>query len=416
MMNCYLKPDRRDISLWKVFYNTTTSLLVILYGIQSFLNSLLFRKLHINESKLFFTIENYTFCPASFKVCLIKYECINENIEIGRSYELGDILVSDCFFSRLTQFSGQGGVIYIETGTNSMAISFTMFFSCLSKYHGAISFYSLKSSLKMICASRCKCSLNGHFAYISASTTNEVIFLSLTISSDSTYGYTTFCMSNGNQSVVNCNSSMNQAVQSSGLSTVTPSSFISSFCNYANNKVLDYICINHEFNPGIMSFSNIIQNYGGRGVVRIYDGSLKIYYCIFKDNTNDLFKVDVGSFEVSHSFIWHTGFSSTGFNNSITNKQSYLFPFFKSHFCNADLPMKFASPENTPHLSPIETLKTTKEATYKNTNDPTIDFTIENTQKETLYRTYDNRCSIQIIKREITMIFSQSLGLFIWFV
>jgi len=42
-------------------------------------------------------------------------ECINQSLDVGRSYENDCINVSFCFFVRFDQFIGDGGVIFVNT-------------------------------------------------------------------------------------------------------------------------------------------------------------------------------------------------------------------------------------------------------------------------------------------------------------
>ena len=184
----------------------------------------------------------------------------------------------------------------------------------------------------MICANSCSAS-EKHFAYLSASQVNQVEYLSVSNCSHTTSGYYSIRLQSGNQKVDNTNSSMNNAIQVSGIGISSPSSFTSSHCTFSNNKVSfsKYIFFYSTSGTISMSYANIVHNNSPiiYGVVYVQGaGSRKMMYCIFKNNQNTLFCVWEGSLEVSHSFIEHSGSFSTRTavptsNNSFTNTITY---------------------------------------------------------------------------------------------
>ena len=113
----------------------------------------------------------------------LSYGCVNENIDRGRSYDNVNIDISDCSFSRFSQYDTCGGVIYVSLGSHSMSVSYSIFYSCVcSIYGGAIYFESNDSSLKMICAYKCSSTspyYSFHFALLQSANVNEVEFLSM---------------------------------------------------------------------------------------------------------------------------------------------------------------------------------------------------------------------------------------------
>jgi len=99
-------------------------------------------------------------------ICNVGLGCECESIDQGRSYVDKNINISNCFFSRYSSYSGDGGVIYVNVGSYSMNVNYSMFYNCVcSSYGGAIYFYSSNSYLRMICANSCSCgdSYVGHF-------------------------------------------------------------------------------------------------------------------------------------------------------------------------------------------------------------------------------------------------------------
>lgn len=271
-------------------------------------------------------------------------ECINQNMEQGRSYLNTNIDVSNCFFTRTLLYTNEGGIISILGGSYCMNIYHSMFYRCYSAANGgAIFFNSSQSSLKLICAHNCSSSMWGHFAYLSGHIVNNVEYLSISSCAIGYIGECPIYIVNGPQKVDNTNSSMNFAVHNSGIAIRSPSSFSSSHCTFSNNKVTGWICIGFYTNTGIMSFMNIVHNNSptGCGVVSPYSGSLTMYYCIFNMNQDSLFYMNTGSLVVYHSFISHVGFTTVlNNNNTITNKGTYGLKFFNSFYCIADIPIK----------------------------------------------------------------------------
>ena len=311
--------------------------------------------------------------------CLVYLGCINESINQGRSYVDKNINISDCSFSRLSAFAGDGGVISVYGVSCTMIINFSMFYNCVcSNLGGAIYFDSSNSSLRMICANRCSAYSWYHFADLVSSQLNLVEYLSVSCCSPSTSAGYPICLNTGYQRVDNTNSSMNNVKYHSGIGIFSPSSFTSSHCTFSNNKASDWICINFYSTSGTisMSYSNIIHNNSpiGNGVVYVWgSGSRKMMYCIFQNNQNYLCSVPSGTLEVSHSFIDHsssfcyTESVSSETNNSFINRLTFQIQFFHSHYCKADNPLIDTTPVTTFDVSPIKSLKETIRKTIENT-------------------------------------------------
>jgi len=337
------------------------------------------------------------------------FGCELENIAQGRSYVDININISNCFFSRSSLYSGNGGVIYVSGGTYSMNINYSMFYKCISSPEGGAIFFSAPFSyLRMICANRCSVSSQSnpfiyyHFAYIRASQVNQVEYLSVSNCSQTTSGYYSIYLESGNQMVDNINSSMNNANQVSGIQIESPSFFTSSHCTFSNNKA-NYMCIRIKSDSEtiLMSYANIVHNNSpSNGVVFINGGSPKMNYCIFKNNQNILFCVWSGTLEVSHCFIYHSSsFSSsttvsTERNNSFTYILTYQIQFFGSLYCNADMPLIDRTAMNytfeTPIKTPYETPMNTPQETIMNTLHETHINTPQETKMNTPHETHIN--------------------------
>jgi len=330
-------------------------------------------------------------------VCL---GCENENIDQGRSYLDNNIFISHCSFSRSSSFNSDGGVIYVNGGSFSMNVNYSMFYNCVANDYtasadgGAIYFSSTSSYLRMICANRCHACSSYHFAYLYASQINHVEYLSVSYCSYSSSGSYSIHLQLGDQRADNLNSSMNNAQYFSGIGIHAPSSFSSSHCTCSNNKANGYVCIYFFSASGSITISsaNIVQNNSPSIGVFCAEGigQKKMLYCIFQNNQNFLFCVNSGSLEVSHSYINHLSSSLLGnmavslsTNNSFLEITTYQIQFFNSHYCNTDIPLPPRTLEYTPMRSLEETISRTNYETIRLTQQRTF----ENTKSDTLFNT-----------------------------
>ena len=344
--------------------------------------------------------------------------CIREIIDQGRSYESQNIGIAQCYFSRSSPFSGNGGIICVSGGSYSMSVNNSIFFkcSCSSGHGGAIYFVSYNSYLRMICAKNCSASSQGHFAYLQASSVNQLEYLSVLCCSYAASGYNSVHLRSGTQRFDITNSSMNNAIYGSGILIDLPSSFSSTFCTFSNNKASDCICIYIYSTLGTTSvcYANIVYNNSPtrNGVIYVEGGgSRKMLYCIFQNNQNYLFCVCQSSLEVSHSFIDHSpsSFSSniavlTATNNSLTHRITYQIQYFDSFHCDADIPFYDKTPQNTINISPMRS--------FEETIRRTIDQTIRESLKITSTRTFVEFTHQIIIWKDIIPIFQIYLMLF----
>jgi len=284
--------------------------------------------------------------------------CINEDIDNQRSYEQMDINISNCFFTRISQISGNGGVICVFGCSCSMFVKCSMFHSCsCSSEGGAIYFRDYNSVLMMVCAYKCSCGHDSYCHYANIKTLHEsrVEYISISSCSNTPQGDYSIYFYTGNQNYFNSNSSMNNAFQVSSILIESPSSFTSSHCTFSNNKALDGICIYLYDCSGSILFANIVHNNSPSfGVVYVHGrGSYELKYCIFDSNHDALFNVNTGSVEISHSFISHVGMTSTGINNTLKRKGTYQLKFFQSYYCNADIPLYMSTHIKTLNNVPL---------------------------------------------------------------
>jgi len=318
-------------------------------------------------------------------------ECINESIALGRSYSDSNVDISYCIFIRVSVLSGNGGVISINNADLSMNITQSTFYNCASFDNGgAINLEkSSNSTLKMVCANRCTAGYY-HFAYLKTNEKNSADYLSIAKCSHSTTGYYPIYFSSLQQRLENSNSSMNCCQYYSGAGIRNSNN---SYCTFSNNKVFSGGCIHFVANNGFMAFVNIVHNNSpSNGILYISGGSPKMHYCIFDENHDKLLYITSGSLEISHSFISHSGITSSLNNNSLIKKQTYQFQFFNSHLCFTD------APHPTINETPPITMEMTIEASIKKTASPTRP------------RTYDDSCTFHLDNRRgISIILQLSL-------
>ena len=278
---------------------------------------------------------------------LMYHECVKEVLDQGRSYIDESVEIKNCFFSRLSVYTGNGGVLYIKGTLYSMVIHSSMFYNCYcSSKGGAIWFSSKESSLKMLCAKGCSASAGCHFGDIVASQNSYLAYFSFSYCSNISIGQASLAMSSQEQTINNLNSSLNNAVSYSGISIGSSPNFSLTYCSFSNNIVTDSVSLNIYSSSGSIYNSNIVHNYSPtHAIVFLNLGSSQIMYSVFYSNQKVLFCVYSGSLTVYHCNFHECGtFSkltpvSTGNNNSFTKKQTYHIVFFYSYYCNADNPI-----------------------------------------------------------------------------
>jgi len=335
--------------------------------------------------------------PLLYRLGIIRcvgQECENEHIESGPTYYGYSIEISNCFFSRTSMYSGDGGAIGIYNPQLSLRASYTMFYNCLAKNGGAIFFTSSQSYLIMICANGCvaKEYNYGHFAYLQSGGGNQLDYISVSNCSRDSLGSGAISLLGANQRVNNSNSSMNYAKSSSGLFCQSEETLTSSHCTFSNNNVSESNCIAIYSCSATIIYANIVHNNSPSwgGVIYISGNGLDqvdMMYCIFAYNSDNLFYRNSGLFYVYHSFIDHSGISSTGINNSFTLSMTYHMQFFNSFYCNADIPLPQRTIDQTNRETHQETVKNTPKETQMKTPIETLmntpDETPMNTPKKT---------------------------------
>ena len=242
----------------------------------------------------------------SGRVYCVSSGCFDEKINQGRSFVDTTVDVFNCFFQRSSEFSGNGGVIYVNVGSINMNITYCMFYNCSSSSTGgAIWFCSLNSYIRMVCANRCDAA-SCPFAYLQASLNNVIEYLSMSLCSYISSRTYTLYFYTGNQRADNINSSMNSAYHAPGIWVHSSTTFSSARCTFSNNIVSNSICIWFNFNAGTMSFANVVHNNSPSnwGVVCVSGGSPKMHYCVFDMNKNTLFSIFFCSIDISHIFIY----------------------------------------------------------------------------------------------------------------
>jgi len=221
---------------------------------------------------------------------LLTHVCQKERMSQGRSYIDQNITIHNCFFSRNSFYSGNGAILYVSCGAFDLDIFGTFFFNCSSMNDGGVVWFSSQSStMKKLCISQCWAASEGHFVFIYAFSKNQIDSISLSSCSPLINGKIPLFMCTGNQLMLNCNISSNNAEEISGIMIHSPKFFTCSLCTFANNKVSNWICFFFWSNNGTMNFTNIIHNDSPSDYGVIYvsgDGSYTMNSCIFDLNKN----------------------------------------------------------------------------------------------------------------------------------
>jgi len=324
-------------------------------------------------------------------------QCIDEEIDEGRSYFGTDIDILECFFRRTSTFTGDGGIIYINNQADYVSIVKTMFFSCSSGNQGGALYLVVYTRiyLSKICANSCYTLLYGHFGILFSHLENEIFFLSVSNCSYSKSGFFPVSFYDGFQKLFESNFSNNYAYSTSGIVIGNPQSLESGGCSFYNNSSLNDVCICFSRKSGTLSNSNIVKNNSPntKGVIFVEEnGDYIINNCIFKANDNSLMFVEKGFLTLSNCFISHhesiTGNTAITITNcSETATSTYFQQFFQSFFCIVENPYVDPTPFRTENVSPDMTLKETADITFENTLEMTHKCTYDLTPLETIDET-----------------------------
>ena len=250
-----------------------------------------------------------------------------------------NLLIFLCFFNRLTTYSSQGGVIYINFNPFFLQIFETTFYKCsASGYGGAIFVYVTSSILKKICSDSCFSNSGAYqFAYLSLNNdrlkTQDIELMTI-ISCYPNFqtGSNSFHLDYGNQSIYYLNSTKNHLLDTSSLGSDIPTFFLMNFCNIYNNSVLSRsIRIFSNSNHNI-SNSNIILNQSPNnyGIISASSTSINLKICIFNNNKNLLFYSSSSTIKVLNSFFNNN--NNLGSFISISNNEIFTNSFFILHY------------------------------------------------------------------------------------
>ena len=229
-----------------------------------------------------------------------------------------NFLFSNCFFSRSTHFSGNGGVLYIYNINSFLKVEYCVFYRCIAgstapdgnNYGGGGAIYYLCetfgfSEMKFVCAIECMTNSGyyGQFAYIrpNKNQINSLFQISVQKSSNSLSlsRYYTILLLNGYQKIQNSNYSNNENTIASSISINTAfdsqivlTKFNNCYnCTSSLSGSLYYST--SQFNDSI-SFLNVISNRmisNTDGVLFFsWINSVNISRCIFSNNINKLIK------------------------------------------------------------------------------------------------------------------------------
>ena len=285
--------------------------------------------------------------------------CINSNSFSSSERPYNNLIVtlfqlSNCFFTRTTSVSSQGGIIFFSISTLiHMEILKCTFYECKctgSYWSGGAIYFSCSegsSNLTYVCADLCYTTLGGHyhcqFAYIFTKNDKYCKISYLTLSKCApNINIERKCscvLDQGHQIVNNLNSSLNYGGHGSSFYFHGSASSSNSFSNYYGNYVSAYS------NQYLTNTNSLKCNYLSNSAVTysVISGSNSfITDSVFIGNTNTLFS---GSLIVSNSFISHN-INNYGSSSIHSNRGNYYFItsplelyFYKTYFCFAENPI-----------------------------------------------------------------------------
>ena len=281
-------------------------------------------------------------------ICPINFNILNNQ----RYFENIEINLNNCFFTRINNFNGNGGIIYVSQIVCNLIILESTFYSCISNGEGGaiywISETNSNSILKKICSNSCITTSGFHhqFSYNRVPNNinyeNSMTLGSLTNSSNDN-SYRIIMLRYGNVTYSSTNCSNNNLYHT--IVRFTYSNHV--FGNYNtlfNNKVI--LSLNFY-----ISWSNIVENsfiYSNfvnlssptEAIILMDYSSLIFSDCLFINNRDILFwKYGTGSILVKNCIINHltntlTSNEVTLQNNSLNLLTStYLIHFYSTYYC-----------------------------------------------------------------------------------
>ena len=223
-----------------------------------------------------------------------------------------NINIGECFFTRITEYSGNGGVLFISTANTIMNLNSSTFYDCHATNGGCIYFSCLtsKSYLNLICVSDCS-TISGandhHFAYIDSGIgsnyENNLYFISINrCSSLTNHGRNPITLFKSTQIIKNVNISNNGVSDTSGIYSSNSNQLFISHSNFANNYASGHISIRIHSSSvnSTINYIKVVNNSSPTyGVIYFNSVTSIISKSVFNQNTLKLF-----AFEGSNSLIF----------------------------------------------------------------------------------------------------------------
>ena len=349
-------------------------------------------------------------------ITLLSLACINTSINSGRSYSVvnsGDLAVDNCFFSRISNLNGDGGVIYLYGG-DFLNVTNVMFSSCSATYGGAV--YSISNKVTnfvRICAFKCNAS-SGHFYQNLYVDETKIDYLSVNHCGNYSYGQGSLRLANTKVVHQNSNHSLNKNSMNSAIHYYFPSSLSCLYCNFCNNHASDTVVIMFQSGSGTrkMEYSNIVGNTQGQlygdGIIKVGNtGEYQMISCVFSENNAVLFSIYADTLTLSKCWVNHQSSISKSRLTQIQVSLGVTYQIsmlqFYSYFCKADTPKPsfthvptitqtqmmtkqptqkrspFITPQLTHGRTPFQSPKNTPNRSPPNTPHPTISQSIPHT-------------------------------------
>ena len=277
------------------------------------------------------------------------------NNSLNHITQENNFIYSYCYFNRLNNYVGNGGIFLCESILSLININNCIFFQCSCTGHGGAFYFKCivegtNINLNKLCISHCFSGINNWFQFglfqTHSLSNNNFTFLSINCCSNNSNSLNSIEIDFGNIILSNLNSSNNNNKKHSSLILWRNTKLNCFYSTIINNFVSDYIIIwleslNNENN--FLNYFNIIKNNSplSHGVISNIMGKFTINNCILINNYNNLFYISSGNLNVINCKIFHEnnnnifiGVSET--NNTFENTITFFLNHFNSFNCQGN--------------------------------------------------------------------------------
>lgn len=283
---------------------------------------------------------------------LKRNNCESEGFDIGRSQMSlsTSIFVGDCFFRRIYEFNGNGGVVCITNTVESLVINHTVFNNCSCNSKGGVIYIDCNDMRRVVFNYLCSfksTAIWGHFIAFFGNSLPSLSFdmISVTESSHMTSGFASLYIESFQNNIQESNFSFNCALKCSTLSIVSSRDSFFAMNTFYSNKARNSICFEVQNAYCQIEHCTIVKNNSplSDGVVyfkRPID--IKLCHSCFISNNNVLICVDIGQVSIiecniSHSYQLTSGVVEFRPESIAIALMTYHINHFSSYYCHNEI-------------------------------------------------------------------------------